>query len=94
MTTLYMTLKKEWFDAIASGRKTTEYRQMTDYWQSRLESRRQYTEILFRNGYSPSCPHMVVEYAGLDIEERHGSVVYALRLGRVLDVWNYQVPQG
>lgn len=29
-------LKKEWFEKIKSGEKTHEYREIKDYWQSRL----------------------------------------------------------
>ena len=33
---LYLTLKKKWFDLIVSGEKKEEYREVTDYWMSRL----------------------------------------------------------
>jgi len=33
---LHLTLKKKWFDLIASGSKTTEYREIKDYWKKRL----------------------------------------------------------
>lgn len=36
MRILRMTLKKQWFDMIASGEKKEEYREIKPYWVSRL----------------------------------------------------------
>ena len=36
METLKLVLKKKWFDMIASGEKTEEYREIKPYWQKRL----------------------------------------------------------
>jgi len=36
MKTLHLTLKKKWFDMIASGEKKEEYREIKDYWCRRL----------------------------------------------------------
>ena len=36
MSTLYLPLKKEWFEKIEAGEKTTEYREYKDYWIKRL----------------------------------------------------------
>jgi hypothetical protein len=36
MNTLHLTLKKKWFDMIASGEKTEEYREIKPYWAARL----------------------------------------------------------
>lgn len=36
MKTLHLTLKKKWFDMIASGNKIEEYREIKPYWVSRL----------------------------------------------------------
>ena len=33
---LYLTLKKKWFDMIASGEKIEEYREIKEYWLKRL----------------------------------------------------------
>ena len=46
---LTLTLKKQYFDAILSGEKTIEYRDIPDYWRPRLENK-EYDTILFRNG--------------------------------------------
>lgn len=36
MRILHLTLKKKWFDMIASGEKKEEYREIKPYWISRL----------------------------------------------------------
>lgn len=36
MKVLHLTLKKQWFDMIASGEKKEEYRELKDYWGFRL----------------------------------------------------------
>lgn len=36
MKTLYLTLKKKWFDMIVSGVKKEEYRESKVYWLKRL----------------------------------------------------------
>jgi hypothetical protein len=36
MKVLHLTLKKRWFDMIASGEKTEEYREIKPYWAARL----------------------------------------------------------
>ena len=36
MKTLYLPLKKEWYEMIERGEKTEEYRKGTKYWGSRL----------------------------------------------------------
>ncbi len=33
---LYLNLRKKWFDMILSGEKTEEYREIKDYWMTRL----------------------------------------------------------
>ncbi|MGL4379259.1 MAG: hypothetical protein ACRCT1_22670 [Microcoleaceae cyanobacterium] len=48
--TLFLILKKEWFDAIRSGRKKEEYRAITPYWEKRLEGK-SYDYITFQLGY-------------------------------------------
>lgn len=36
MKTLYLPLKKEWYEMIESGRKTEEYREIKPYWRNRI----------------------------------------------------------
>lgn len=81
---LYLTLLKRWFDLIKSGQKTREYREIKPYWTKRLVNR-EYSCIIFRNGYNKNSPTMSVEYLGYDIENINGISVYSLRLGKILE---------
>jgi len=80
---LHLTLLKKWFDEIASGRKTKEYRAIKLYWTIRLKDR-VYDEIWFKNGYSTDSPFMRVEWKGL--EQVNGE--YVILLGKILEIKN------
>lgn len=52
--TLYITIKKEWFDLIASGVKKEEYREIKEYWTRRLVGNwHQYesNQVMYRGEY-------------------------------------------
>jgi hypothetical protein len=95
--TLKATLHRKWFDLIAAGEKTEEYREVKPYWTKRLS--RKYDYIEFRNGYNINSPAMIVEYLGYAtktiLHPVTGTVetVYALKLGRVIEIKNYEVQQ-
>ena len=59
MKILHLTLKKKWFDMIASGEKKEEYREIKPYWNQRLNKK--YDIVIFRNGYSKDSPQLMVE---------------------------------
>ena len=81
---LHLNLYRKYFDAIANGTKTIEYRDKTDYWKRRIEGR-EYDIIKFRNGYATDAPTMLVEYNGYDITDR-----YEIKLGKILGVDKWQ----
>lgn len=80
---LHLTLKREYFDQIAKGKKRNEFREYKPYWKSRLEGR-EYDQVLFRNGYSADSPTLLVEYCGLTRDGTGRNAGYVIRLGRVL----------
>lgn len=91
MKILHLTLKKRWFDMIASGAKVEEYREMKPYWHKRFLGQR-FDAIKFRNGYNPDSPTMLVELEGISsglgivnwgAPERQP--VYILKLGKILE---------
>jgi hypothetical protein len=82
---LHLKLHREYFDAIAVGSKKTEYRDNTPYWRSRMVDR-EYTEIVFRNGYATQAPLMRVQFLGVRKDRPNR---FAIRLGRILEVKNY-----
>lgn len=64
--TLYLTLKKQWFDLINNGVKIEEYREIKDYWTKRLENKH-YDEVIFRHGYAKDAPVMSFEIRKIEI---------------------------
>jgi hypothetical protein len=85
---LKLTLHRDYFEAIAAGRKVEEYRKIKPYWTTRLVGRN-YDEINFRNGYNPDSPFMRVEYLGYEIDHEQG--LYVLKLGSVLEIQHWEV---
>lgn len=63
MSILRLTLKRKWFDMIASGEKKEEYRQPSLWILSRLKGKT-YDRVEFRNGYSADSPVVQCEYKG------------------------------
>lgn len=67
---LFLSVKKKWFDMIASGEKKEEYREDKGYWRARfaewalkklnhgrridLTKREPYTHVVFVNGRNPN----------------------------------------
>lgn len=48
--TLHLWLQFKWYDMIAKGVKTEEYRAITPYWVKRLN--KPYTHVCFHKGYN------------------------------------------
>lgn len=83
MNILHLTLKRQWFDMIASGEKKEEYRELKPYWAKRLVTLinyelgfkqlnaslkfQQFDIIRFRHGYAKDAPTMDVECKGIRI---------------------------
>ena len=90
MKILHLTLKKKWFDLIASCEKLEEYREIKDYWTKRLIGK-EYDIIRFRNGYSPDSPTMDVEFKGVRCDyakpewsNNSQGLFYVISLGKIL----------
>lgn len=68
---LVLPIKKKWFDMIASGEKTEEYREIKPYYRKRFETIGllnrlglpviNYVWVIFRNGYSKKSPQIEAE---------------------------------
>lgn len=50
--TLHLTLTHHWWEEIAAGRKTSEYRRVCPAWIKRIGSLKQGDKIVFRRGYT------------------------------------------
>jgi len=82
MKILHLTLKKKWFDMIASGEKPEEYREMKPYWIKRLShygeyiaemngiyfghETRKFDFVKFRSGYATDAPTLLIECHGIE----------------------------
>ena len=90
MNILHLTLKKHWFDLIASGQKTEEYREIKPYWTSRLMTDathfKHYDAVRFRNGYQRDAPEILVKCKRITIgwSPVYEQETYIILLGRVL----------
>lgn len=94
---LHLTLKRRWFEMIASGVKREEYREIKPYWTRRLaDLGTEYDAVQFRNGYRADSPTMLLRldgvFSGLGREEWSAPKkrVYILRLGEMLRPPNTQ----
>jgi len=76
---LHLTLERKWFDQIFTGEKKIEYRQVTPYWEKRLEGK-QFDRVHFRNGYQKDSSWMIVEC--VKIERKFGR--YRIHLGQIM----------
>lgn len=60
---LRLTLKRKWFDMIASGEKREEYRTPGPWIDSRLDGK-DYDLVEFKNGYGADVPTIYARYLG------------------------------
>lgn len=74
MKTLHLVLKSKWFDKIASGEKTSEYRECKQYWNNRFAGWKYpaarigsplYEHVVFHKGYTNKT--MEFEILSIDI---------------------------
>lgn len=95
MKTLNLTLKRKWFDMIASGEKREEYREVKPYWIRRFTLKaiifKSFDTITFRNGYAKDAPTMVVECEGITIgkarpewSDNWQGDVFIIKLGNII----------
>ena len=87
--TLFLILKGEWFDMIASGEKKEEYREIKPFWTKRLIGKN-YENIIFQHGYSKNARKMRVEFKGVcekvpvaEWSNNSKEISYAISLGEV-----------
>lgn len=86
---LFLIVKKQYFDEIAAETKKEEYRLVSPHWVKKLVGR-DYTHIIFQNGYNKNSPRLKVEYKGYNIRNiRHpffgndDVCVFSIQLGKV-----------
>jgi len=93
MKTLHLNLHKKWFDMIQSGEKKEEYRELTDYWKTRMNNVKKECvgTITFSNGYAKDRRQIVVELLYISIRKgllewgaEKDKVYFVIHLGRIL----------
>ena len=94
MKVLHLTLTKEWFGEILSGRKKDEYRDIKEYWRKRLVRQdgtylfKEFDEVHFKNGYRKDSPFMRVKW--IRCREDIKNMRFIIKLGEVLEVKNWE----
>lgn len=86
--TLYLPLKKEWYQLIEKGIKLEDYRKMNDYWFKRL-SNKEYKYVRFSYGYTKrtmtfECKGIVWDTGNPEWGAEPGEVYFIIKLGRRL----------
>ena len=90
MQTLVMNIKREFFASILAvpRRKSIEYRDMSDYWKSRLAKVGPAPfNLRLLNGMLPPVPEATVRVERVTFDKKNQ--VIQLHLGRVLTVKNW-----
>ena len=93
MKILHLTLKKNWFELIASGKKTIEYRGYKPYWERRL-LKKKFDEVHFRNGYSKNSPFMRVVCKGIAVVPPTGGLLFKPANNEKLSGWQFAISVG
>lgn len=99
MKTLQLTIKKQWFNLILSGKKTEEYREIKEYWITRLTlypfrggyEMKKFDAVQFINGYGKDKPTATFECKGIEIgigDKTLGALeedIFIIKLGKELN---------
>ena len=84
---LYLNLEAEYFNEIIEGVKTSEYRDRTCHYHSRIGTKTHLIKyIWFMNGMNTNSRQMLVEFQGLDSTDPRSTHEYVLKLGRIVSV--------
>ena len=86
--TLFLPLKKEWYELIEKGIKTEEYREIKDFWFKRLTNKN-FKYVQFSYGYTKRTMTFICE--GIEIGTgkpewgaKPGKTYFIIKLGRRL----------
>jgi len=93
MKILHLTLKRKWFDLIASGKKKIEYREYKPYWEKRLVGK-EFQEVHFRNGYSNDAPFMRAKLSVIVNVKFPGAMICKPKNGEELNGWYFAIVLG
>lgn len=95
---LHLTIKYKWFREIALGKKLFEYREIKQYWISRLfnkdKSVREYDEIHIRNGYSLDKPFMRLKWHDWMYGAYRGVDCFVIKVHDIIEIKNFESDDG
>lgn len=100
---LHLTLHRKWFDLVATGLKTIEYRRACEHWRRIIFDKngqpKKFDEIHFRNGYGAHRPLYVAEFcfavithasvSACEHGEEVGGLVIVIGIGQKIRSENY-----
>ena len=79
MKTLHLVLKRNWYEKIASGEKTSEYRECSPYWNRRFTGDKDstrihlrqfiYKTVVFHKGYTKETMEFEIKSIGITTQE-------------------------
>ncbi|ASK29750.1 hypothetical protein CEY12_06355 [Chryseobacterium sp. T16E-39] len=86
---LFLIMQKVWFDKIESGEKTEEYRDNTEFYQSRLLNKaktafKNYRTVILQIGYNSDAKRMTVEIEKITLKRD-----FTIHLGKILERTNF-----
>jgi hypothetical protein len=102
MSTLYLPIKRKWFEEIISGRKKIEYRALSKHWTRRILTASPAGRLMFKYldtaclhvGYGAKAPKALVEIDKITIEKAGHpdtgdiGVLFLIHLGKILEIKN------
>jgi hypothetical protein len=99
VSTIKLSLRKEAFQQVLSGKKKYEYRDVSEWIESRLlkdNTWRKYEFIEFTNGYGYHKPWLKCRFKGVSVMKRGETLggfkcaakTYAIRLGEIIQTRN------
>lgn len=77
---------EDYFSQILRGEKTIEYRDLTEYYEKRLENKT-FDTIHFNNGYGKNRPFIVAECKGIT----KTVCDYEIEIGKILETGNLEL---
>lgn len=98
---LDLVLKSEWFEKIKNGEKNIEYREIKKSWASRIyeNGKQAVNKVLFSKGYDRKeqmlfeIERIEVLTSGLETDLKINKPVYAIHLGKQLNIVNWYKEQ-
>ena len=89
MEKITTTIKREWLQEIAAGRKRVEYREIKPYWTRRLSTVKSPFLLRLINGMQPKAPEVTVVVRRVRRNSR--SRKFELLLGGVVSVKHWDL---